>query len=261
MTEAVRTFYVNGSFGHLDTGIRERIKLDPEKVNQSYAAFDTSHAALDPLIAIARSVDDQPWIIPGESGFSPLISLQGKSNRPRHLYGMPDLGNPNILGGLCWWKEYLPLVLEAGWKALTEDDSDSKMGFGDGLTSTKVCMAKRFLSQILLQDKYSISFLADAHIVPNMVGLLFGRRDMKASRMQCELVNNTFRFADRKCPAKVLETAHHYIFLDFPKKKKSEESSSEIPSTNTASLEVLKMLPARELSALLGIVNRTGFPI
>ena len=146
---------------------------------------------------------------------------------------MPDLGNPNILGGLCWWNECLPLILEAGWKAPVEHQSSSKMGFGDGPASVAVCIAKQAPLRILLQDSSAILFFADVRIVPNNVVLLFGKTDMKALRMKCELVDNIFRFANRKCPGQVLEASHYHILLDFPKKKGSVESVSKLPSPYT----------------------------
>ena len=112
LIEAVRSFYTSETFGDLDTVIRERVYLASGHVSTAYAAFETTH--LDPIVANQSTDIDEPWFAAAESGFSFLSSLQSKSERPRCLYGMPDLGNPNILGGLCWWNEYLPLILEAG---------------------------------------------------------------------------------------------------------------------------------------------------
>ena len=82
------------------------------------------------------------------------------------------------------------------------------MGFGDGPASVAVCIAKQVLLRILLQDSSSILFFADVRIFPNKVGLLLGKTYMTALRMKCELVDNTFRFANRKCPEQVLEASH-----------------------------------------------------
>lgn len=87
-----------------------------------------------------------------------MTTRQAVNERPRCLHGMPDLGNPNILGGLCWWKEYLPLLLDAGWEAPIEYQSTSKIGFRDGPATTPVCIAKHVPIRLLLKDDSTILF-------------------------------------------------------------------------------------------------------
>lgn len=216
---AVRSFYATENFGNLDEQIRLHVNQVSSASRNDSVFSSYEMETKEPTVHYS----EEPWLKVGEIGFSFLSTREDPSQHPRCLHAMPDLGNPNILGGLGWWKEYVPLLTAAGWDLPEEQQSTSKMGFGDGPAIAPVCIAKRVPLRILLKDQSSILFFADVRIVANKVGLLFGKTDMKSLRMRCDLENDSFRFANHDCPAQVIDEAHYHILLGYPQKPDPSE--------------------------------------
>lgn len=92
LVDAVRAFYTTQTFGLLNSQIRSQVSAASSGKDMTFSCYDNHVEQID------------PWMSAGEAGFSFLSKRAEASKRPRCLHGMPDLGNPNILGGLCWWK-------------------------------------------------------------------------------------------------------------------------------------------------------------
>lgn len=122
------------------------------------------------------------------------------------------------------------MLTNSWWPAPVEQQSKSRMGFGDGPATVPVFIAKRVPLRILLQDNSSILFFADVRIVNNKVGLLFGKKDMKALRMRCKLESDSFSFVNRECSAQIVDEAHYHIFLGYPEKSGPDEEEIYVPS-------------------------------
>jgi hypothetical protein len=67
------------------------------------------------------------------SSRKPSKTLNVLVDNRRCLASLPDLGNPTVLSGLCWWKEYGVLLKDLGLlRYVRKENCTDIMAFGDG---------------------------------------------------------------------------------------------------------------------------------
>jgi hypothetical protein len=106
----------------------------------------------------------------------------------RCLSILPDSGNPVILAGFCWWRQYACLLHNAGLlTGIRKVASKEAMSFGDAAA----VVPHFILLQVLLWYRYKTqgvqSVFTDIRIVPNEVVLLDGKHNMAALNLSMAL--------------------------------------------------------------------------
>jgi hypothetical protein len=110
----IETFYANSgtNFGSWENVVRNQLNesTDKDSVSSYYSCSQVS-----------------PSLRTHRISCFPVIPTQ------RCLASLPDLGNPAMLAGLCWWLDYGPLLEKKGLlKYVRNAHSNERMDFGDG---------------------------------------------------------------------------------------------------------------------------------
>jgi hypothetical protein len=115
----------------------------------------------------------------------------------RCLASLPDLGNPSMLAGLCWWKEYGSPLRKAGMLSkIREARCDDKMSFGDGPSQAPLFILLQVPLWYRCADGSTLLVFANIRIVSNTAGLLDGKHYMAAIKLICAIHPQLFLAAD-----------------------------------------------------------------
>jgi hypothetical protein len=197
--EIVSAFYThNGcSFGDFDKIVAAAFTQTSSKSkNSAYTENSQRHFVKDRPSGVAYSVTHRVNML------------------RRCLSILPDSGNPVVLAGLCWWRDYAALLHEAGLlTGLRKMASTEAMSFGDGPAEVPCFI----LLQVPLWYRYKTRgaqlVFTNIRIVENEVGLLDGKHNMAALEYTLRLSADVGRtsFALRKRQLSVVDTTSHFM--------------------------------------------------
>jgi hypothetical protein len=118
----------------------------------------------------------------------PSSELKSNSEFRRCLASLPDLGNPFILVGWCWWQDYGPLLAKVGLLGhVRKAKCTHRMSSGDGPSVPSICILLQVPLWYRCSDGFSILVFANIRLVPNVVGLLDGKNNFAALEMAVRL--------------------------------------------------------------------------
>jgi hypothetical protein len=174
--------YVPAAWSHVLKSILMWLKVDREKCGKLFDAFYASMGkdfgsftamVKTQLDTTMNKADSLTYNI--RSGAAPGLSHVASfpvDTHQRCLASLPDLGNPSMLAGICWWKEYGGLLAGSGiLKTIRKAKSDEQMSFGDGPHQPPLFV----LLQVPLWYRCAIDppllIFSNFRIVPNQVGL------------------------------------------------------------------------------------------
>jgi hypothetical protein len=134
---------------------------------------------------------------------------------------MPDLGNPYMLAGLCWWQDYGRLLDTVGLlHTVRKAKCIEHMSFGDGPGQSPLFVLLQVPLWHLCTDSSTIVVFTNIRIVPNTVGLLDGKNNMAALGLSCQLGNDedTRFMCQNKILTHIDEGSHFFLCLACPRR-------------------------------------------
>jgi hypothetical protein len=127
---------------------------------------------------------------------------------------LPDSGNPLVVAGLCWWKDYAPLLDEAGLlRGFRKAKCSDVMAFGDSPGTAPLFVALQVPLWYKCRDGGAQLVFTNICVVSNEVGLLDGRYNMEALDFVLQLSSKSHRttYSLRGRPLCIADTGSHLV--------------------------------------------------
>jgi hypothetical protein len=238
--KTIEAFYTNQgqNFGSLDAYIRPGVASGVDKAGSGSSYFTsssfnnvkstpTSHAnginrkaSRSCRRETVKTLQVKPTEKAREQDKNPSNSNLPAEDFHRCLASLPDLGNPSILAGLCWWKDSAPLLEEAGLlQHVRKCRSMERMSFGDAPRTPPLFVLLQVPLWYQCKNGNSILVFTNIRVVSNLVGLLDGKKNLAAMVLSCVLDNDgSTQF---RCQGKTLdhidEDSYFFLRLNKPR--------------------------------------------
>ena len=157
----------------------------------------------------------------------------------RSLRAMPDIGCPEYIAGLCWWRDY-QVALQAAdlLKGISYGEAPGTYAFGDSTPKSacyRVCQVPLFYKKAKKPSESLIVF-ANITIVTNEVGLLNGKGDLSALDMKAQLKspNGASKFWLSNSEISVYDAGSHFwLLLNHPRAFGDNEKAISLQRMST----------------------------
>jgi hypothetical protein len=174
-----------------------------------------------------------------------LRSASSEAALKRALVALPDTGNPSIVAGECWWRDYLPLLRSCGLGTVRKASSPANLGFGDGPQKPPLYVLLQVPLWYALESGKTMVVFVNIRIVGNLVGVLDGKEDMSALKLKSQLSpepgQSTFALLGK--PVVVIDDGHHFFFqLRHPRAFASKETGYSLQRHNDGVVRAVEVV-------------------
>lgn len=178
----------------------------------------------------------------------------------RALKAMPDIGCPEYIAGDCWWRDYASILRDANLLAtVIAGNAPGTYAFGDHEPRPALFRliqvplfysrkGKNSEAQLPSNSSKTIVVFANITIVSNEVGLLNGKFDMAAMRMQVQLdpEKDQSRFSLLGKGINVIDTdSHFFLKLEQPHSFGADEVGYSIRRKSDGRAKVVEVNAAK----------------